>query len=217
MPSWTDLVLAPTNARNGPPDHQTIRAISRTDRRLRQIREALSTLADLGLIDLPGPEVRRDRYAQFRLLGESARPIGDRQYRPRGPFEDEDAFSLPSDFFINGWVHALESSEIALLIMLYAHHSVVGTRAGRSSVYVAGSHRVRYYGLGADAYRSHLLLEKAGILESWGPASYRRPTGGLRGFDAENPPPPLRFQIKESGFDQPALQALLNALKNVPC
>ncbi len=206
--AWTDLILTPT-AEHAP---AAVRAVSRTDRRLRQIREALGTLASLELIALPEPGIQRDRYQQFQLLHEAPRPVGDPvPYRVPAPGWFG-LFALDVAFFTSGWIHVLEPSEIAFLCMLQAHRDSPTRWPDRKLISIRGRDRVRYYGLGADAYRSHILLEDAGLLEVLNPVK-RRPNGTVVGFDPHKPPPPMEFRIIESAFAQPALPAMLGALR----
>jgi hypothetical protein len=111
--SWVDLAgpdadTAPLVSRH--------RAINARDRRVRQVRQALLTLAanDVQLVEfIKSKPDAPPRYHEFRLLHEAGRAIGDPvPYTVPMPTE-QNLFSLDARLFTNGWVNVLKDTELA--------------------------------------------------------------------------------------------------------
>jgi hypothetical protein len=176
---------------------------------VRQVRQALQTLAadDVRLVEFTKPDALR-RYDGFRLLNEAGREVPYAVPRPTG----QNLFSFDARLFTNGWVNVLKDTELAFLCMvadLQAH-------TGDDPVYIDGYTRIGYYGLGTDGYQAHHLLQKAGLLQVTR-AEVRRPDGTFKAPDRKGPYDlsggPSSFRLVSDGFSQPALPAIINALR----
>lgn len=209
--SWVDLVGPSADA---VPIVSGSRAINVRERRVRQIRQALLTLAadDTQLVEFTEPEAMR-RYLRFRLLREAGRAIGDQvRYAVPMPIE-QDLFSLDARLFTNGWVNVLKDTELAFLCMVA---DLQARRGGNGPVPVSGEIRIGYYGLGADGYQAHHLLQRAGLLQV-ARSEARRPDGTFKAPDRKVRYPtfgaPNRFRLISDGFSQPALPTIIDALR----
>ena len=210
--SWVDLVGAsadPTRRISGG------RSINNIERRARQIRQALLTLASDGgqLVEFADPSASR-HYRSFYLMNEARRDIGSAvRYAVPGVMETN-VFRLDTGLLTNGWVNILEDTELAFLFMV----ADLQARASDSDpVPVDGQTRVGYYCLGTDGYQSYHLLERVGLLRVARPAA-RRLNGTFRAA-TDNPDEiegaPLKFSIDRNGFGQAALDAVMRALQGL--
>lgn len=210
--SWVDLVgpdadTAPMVSRH--------RAINARDRRVRQVRQALLTLAanDVQLVEfIKSKPDAPPRYHGFRLLHEAGRVIGDRvPYTVPMPTE-QNLFSLDARLFTNGWVNVLKDTELAFLCMV----GDLQAREGYDAVPITGRIRIGYYGLGTDGYQAHHLLQRTGLLQIKR-SKVRRPDGTFKAPDREAPydlsGAPNSFCLVSDGFSQPALPAIIRALQ----
>jgi hypothetical protein len=212
--SWVDLVAASTAT-----DRiiSGVRSINDRERRVRQIRQALATLAadDVQLLAFADPGARR-HYQGFRLLHEGGRrAIGD-QVSYAVPRETEpELFGLDARLFTNGWIHVLADTELAFLCMVA---DLQARNAGDDLVPVPGAVRVGNYCLGTDGYQAHHVLNRLGLIQVRRPRG-RRADGTFRGYDPE-----LsgvvgalhRFGLLSDGFARPALRTALRALGGLP-
>jgi hypothetical protein len=208
LASWVDLIGA-----SAATDRivSGSRSINDRDRRLRQIRQALLTLASdtVQLVAFTDPRAKR-RYQGFRLMHEAGRrAIGDPvPYVVPRPTE-RGLFSIDARMFTNGWIHVLTDTELAFLCMvadLQAHDG------GTDAVSVPGDLRVGLYCLGTDGYQAHHLLSRAGLIQVKRPRGRRR-DGTFKGYIpdiAEGVP--HSFRIVSEGFAQPALRTVIRAL-----
>ena len=207
--TWVDLVGPDTDT---PPIVSRHRAINARERRVRQVRQALLTLAadDVQLIEFTKPDAMR-RYHEFRLLHETGRPIGDQvPYAVPMPTE-QNLFSLDARLFTNGWVNVLKDTELAFLCMM----ADLQARNGYGPISIPGDIRIGYYGLGTDGYQAHHLLQRTGLLQITR-SEVRRPDGTFKAPDREAPydlsGAPNSFCLASDGFSQPALPAIIRAL-----
>lgn len=174
------------------------------DKRARSVRGALQALEAAGLVLLPGEPGSRNRFETFVLLNECGIEAVGEAEEYRVPTSKQMAFTLPSGFITNGWVHVLEDSEIALLLMVACHK---GGWLEDELVVVPPDVRLKNYGIHRDAYSSaRKMLEWCGLLvvEEMG----RHEDG--RAENAELRTHRLRLQI--SGFEETATPRLLQEL-----
>lgn len=210
LASWVDLVGADADIsriRSGN------RSINNLERRARQVRQALQTLAasDVQLVDLDDPGAARP-YHRFRLMNEAgSRAVGGAVPYAVPVAGEPNLFSLDSRFFTNGWATVLDDAELAFLCMV----ADMQARAGSSEpVPIDGQTRVGYYCLGTDGYQSHHLLQKAGLLRVTRPV-VRRPDGTFKASSSgqdEIEGAPLKFALVREGFRLSALQTIMRAL-----
>lgn len=147
--SWAHMLASPAVHGEGSVN------VSRMDKRVRQARAALRTIASQGL-GVVGDE--------FALLQEDALPGRSDTADYRQPRAVDPTFVLPGDFINNGWVHVLEDSEILLLLM-------VACRKGRldgidPEIAIPSGVRLLNYGIARDSYgAAHRNLKQFGLLD----------------------------------------------------
>ncbi|OLM28644.1 hypothetical protein Ae717Ps2_6240 [Pseudonocardia sp. Ae717_Ps2] len=113
-PPWRGLIAASTFDKTG----RRPTARFPTDGAVEQIRYAFDRLESEGRVELRGRD-RRHRFERIRLLNEgtvNTTQVTKPGYRP--PRQVEDTIAVPAEFWLNGWVHALESNEIIAYFML---------------------------------------------------------------------------------------------------
>lgn len=127
----------------------------------RQVKGALRTLeepADDALVEIPRKANGRDHdYGRFMLMKESGRgrvPTPDRYTVPGHdtPGREPGLISIPSQFFVNGWVQVLYTSEIATWLVLRFLRSLFPRRHNESGVFLYGQVRENVFHLHRDAY-----------------------------------------------------------------
>jgi hypothetical protein len=134
-------------------------AATRRDNRIRQIKSALDKLTapGLGLIPLPNSGRRQGKYADLRLRDEN----GDRKVGPAVdylvPEAPEPHLSIPVEFYLNGWIHALTHSEIAAWLM-FRDLRFEFSPLDSFGVHISGDGRVDRYCLSRDVWNSHTML-----------------------------------------------------------
>jgi hypothetical protein len=196
---WTDLVAADaTDSISGGV------LLTAREKRGRIVRSALATLADARLVYIPGEPGVRNRFEDFVLLDErGSRSLGEvEEYCV--PKAGESTFTMPAGFVTNGWLHVLEDSEIALLLMVACRKG--GWVENDLAVIPAGV-RLRQYGIHRDAYSSaRKTLEWAGLL--------RVEEIGRHGDGrAENSELRLhRLGLEVAGFEEAAAKTMIQML-----
>lgn len=197
---WADLVAAL------PPDSNASGLFySGRDKRARTVGSALKCLEAAGLVDVPGKPGKRNRFEGFVPLHEAgAAALGERE-EYAVPEVSEMAFAMPPGFILNGWLHVLEDSEIAVLLMAacgLGSWDEDGLRA------FPGVVRLCRYGIHRDPYSAaRKTLEWFGLLEV---NEVARHEDGR----AEDDERYLhRIGLRTAGFEQPALPVIQNALQ----
>ncbi len=109
--TWVDLVAVDAAG-----DRRTKEPRTRLDNRIRQVKGAVDTLREEGLAELERANGVR-RYAGFTLMHESGRGELATPRTYTVPKANEGTIDLPVGFFLNGWVHVLQPSEIAAWLM----------------------------------------------------------------------------------------------------
>ena len=156
---WIDLVASPAQFRGS---GRTVSTVN--DKKFRQVQSGLQRLRDARLVALPQRKIgARDAtiYEDFRLLDEQGgREVGE-PLDYHVPKISEPTFELPAAFINNGWVHVLEDSEISLLLMVACG---LGKNPGED-VAIPGEVRLLQYGISRDAFDSHFVLDRMGLLD----------------------------------------------------
>jgi hypothetical protein len=181
--------------------------MSAQDKRLRQIHSALDALAEASLVWLPHKSDGSGKYENFELLEESGGRLPNQdQIRYRVPRKSEATFHLPDGFVLNGWMHVLEDTEIALLMMTACGlHSIE-----RNAIAIPAFHRVQHYGVGRDAFEGHRWLDRFGVLEV---VDVNRHFDDGRSIDyAEEGASLHRLTLRTDGFDQDAITTVRGAV-----
>ena len=208
---WSDLITAPAVHRPG-----TSTFYDAEDNRIRQIKSALTRLADdeIRLVTFPNADAKSGKFEGFRPLIESGL-LGRASRVPYTvPHDGEDTFSIPCEFFTSGWHMALTPSETALLLALWARSGT--SLPWRTGVLITldGETRIRQYGLSPDAYASHKYLDAFGVLEVV-PDDGRRSDGTYEDFADGAAPVPHKFRIHEEGFAKPAVATVMATVKGM--
>jgi hypothetical protein len=118
--------------------------------------------------------------------------------------------SLPSGLFTNGWIHLLEDSELAFLLMIAWLHA----RFGHQPVFAASDIRLLQFGLGKDSYEAHRMLNRFGLVEVHEDADRYLEGGKIAGFQEGRQPQLHRFQLTPSGFDQQATDKVREVIES---
>lgn len=174
------------------------------DKKIRSAQAALGQLRRSGLVHLPRFSERRDRYDGARLWDEegvSAAGLDPVEYRVPIPHA-EPSFTVPAALFRRGWLHVLEDSELAVLLMLSCGFRRIG---GETTIAIPGDVRTGNYGLSQAAYSSYSILADLGLLAYDGMT--RNSDGTVVDFDGE-PPTLTRFTLLPEGFKENPVRKL---------
>ena len=197
-PGWTDLVA--TDAERAGHGLTTLEA---KDKRARSVRASFKRLETAELIQFPRSEGKRGDFENYDLLDERG-SSGERQLY-KVPGSKEPLTTLPSGFIMNSWVHVLEDSELAVLLMVACGK---GSLAG-PFVSIPAETRLLHYGIGRDPYsRARKTLELFGLLKVEEVRRHRdgKTEGGENHFLH-------RFELRTDGFDEDALPTVITVLK----
>jgi hypothetical protein len=199
--SWTDLIATTAQRYSG-------RVYSgQREKKLRQVHDALRRLSspELQLIRLPNfPRTPTGKYEGFLLMHEGGAPAGgDDNQLYTVPVAGSRTMYLPDGLFLNGWIHVLEDSELAFMLML----ACLRSRFDKMPVFATSEVRLLQFGLGRDAYESHRILSHLGIVRVHeGPHPGRR-LGKAGRYLKSDPPKLHRFELLNDGFEEPAIPA----------
>jgi len=178
------------------------------DNRIRQMKGALTTLEQNGLVDVHRVASTR-QYAGFDVMRESGRGDLPTPNTYTVPKANEGALHIPSEFWLSGWIHVLQPSEIAtwlmfrhLAYMYFSHHA-------RDGVYIYGDDRETKYGIKRDAYEAHAILTDLGLLERLDGITVNDKTITIRVRDKYEP---HHFRVTDAGLDAPAVPRILAIL-----
>jgi hypothetical protein len=208
--SWVDLIATPAQRTGESRTYSGVR-----DKKVRQLHEALRRLSDpeVQLVELPYFHKRpTGKYEGFLLMREGGAPYdGTDNTRYTVPALDgeESLVRLPSKVLLNGWIHVLEDSELAFLLMLAGLRS----RFGDKQLFAAGELRLLHFGIGRDAYQSHHMLRRLGLIDVEEDHNRYVESGHVRGYSEKEPPKLHRFRLLDAGFEQPALPTAQEAIE----
>lgn len=202
---WIDLIAVPVEAQNSGKV-----SASRSSKKQRQVISALRSLSDPGvqLIRLPNASKRSGKYEGFQLCDEGGRRRGGEVPDYVVPTTTDNSFDLPIGLFTNGWIHLLEDTEIAFLMMI-AHASQ--HIAPREWVKIESGLRLFHYGLGRDAYEAHKTLQAFGLL-SVHIDEDRHDDGKVANYGQGGQPRLHEFRLLPDGFDEPAAATIKEAI-----
>ena len=197
---WADLVAAlPTDSNVGGIYHNA------RDKRARTVRKALERLEAVGLVDVPGKPGERNRFEGFVPLHEAGVEAHGEREEYTVPETSAAAFAMPPGFILNGWLHVLEDSEIAVLLM-----AACGAGAWNDDGLWAfpGTVRLRQYGIHRDPYSAaRKTLEWFGLLD------VREIDRHHDGRAEDDDRYVHRIGVSTAGFDAPALPAIQAAIQ----
>lgn len=197
---WTDLLSG-----DAVDSQSRDNVISAKDKRARSVRSALNALESAGLVMIPDDPGARGRYEDFVLLDDRGRDALGESDHYRVPRRAEAAFSLPREFITEGWLHVLEDSEIALLLMVACGE---GGWRDRNYLVMPSEIRLRNYGIHRDSFSAaRKTLEWFGLLEV---EEVARHSDG-RGEDGELSV--HRLAIRQGAFDESGPRRVVTALE----
>lgn len=203
---WSELVAAPTRQS---PDSANRQATPR-DQRVRQIKSALDKLAS-DEVRLIGLGKGRGKYEAFRLNheGSSEGMANDVPYTV--PRTSDATFDVPTDFFLNGWQHALTGSETLAYLALHELRRLDPAGHDAAGVRLTGAARIRSYGMSKDAYEDLRALCAYGLVEADVDPN-RRNNGTYEGFGEGARPMPNRYQLVNDGLRRLAIETVLGTI-----
>lgn len=197
---WTDLLSADAVDSQNRDAYITARV-----KRARSVRSALNSLEAAGLVVISERQGARGRYENLLLLNESGREALGEVEEYRVPRAADPTFTMPVGFISNGWLHVLEDSEIALLLMVACGK---GGFDDAGLTVIDSQIRLRHYGIHRDSFSAaRKTLEWFGLLHV---EEVGRHDDG-RAEEAE-----LRVHrlgLIREGFDEPAPHVVVNALR----
>ena len=204
--SWIDLIATTAERHSG-------RVYSgQREKKLRQVHDGLRRLSspEVQLVRLPNLQrTAAGRYEGFLLLQEGGAPSGggDNQLYTV-PAAESRTMYLPAGLFLNGWIHVLEDSELAFLLMLACLRSRSDTRP----VFAPSEVRLLQFGLGRDAYEAHRILSRLGLVRVHAGTHPGRRLGKTGRYLKSDPPKLHRFELLNDGFDEPAIPVTRQAV-----
>lgn len=179
-------------------------------KRAKQIENALDRLADprLALVQL-APGIGRSRFERIALNRETGSPARKDPSKYTLPTQD-DLISIPIPFFTNGWIQVLSDSEIANWLAFRDRGEMRTADAKHAHGLTMNVHtRLGTYDLTKDAWDTHLMLGRAGILiaESGEVSSEQREDGQYR-FRKD----PNVFRLDDAALEQNGQTVMIKAV-----
>ncbi len=152
--SWADMIA--TEAR---PTRVGTQFYVEKDKRARSVGQSLKTLEKAGLVSLG--RVGSRNVVTFLDEGGVTSAGGAVPYEV--PLRTEPTVTLPGEFVLNGWMHVLDDSEIAVLFMAACGK---GGFADENGYAIPGAVRLLNYGIGRESYSKALkTLSWFGLLD----------------------------------------------------
>lgn len=212
---WTDLLVTP--ATDSAADADWVATAG--EKKYRTLYSVLNTLLDLDLVRLPNAGATKGVLEQFRLLTErglrvvkrddGSHRIPNKTYRI--PTSATDYFTVPISFFTRGWVHVLEDTEIALLLIVCYWQCLNPGQPFRIPTAV----RDRRHCLGRDAYSdSARVLASLGLIHVEADQEPRA-TRAAAGLGNRWSSRPHEFQLLPDGLDTDADLAMFKHLREL--
>ena len=207
--SWIDLIATPAQRHSG-------RVYSgQREKKLRQVHDALRRLSspEVQLVRLPNfQRTGAGKYEGFVLMREGGAPSGGGENQLYTvPAADASTMYLPAGLFLNGWIHLLEDSELAFLLML----SCLRSRFGKMPVFATSEVRLLQFGLGRDAYEAQHLLSLLGIVRIHADPHQGRRLGKTGRYLRSDPPKLHRFELVNETFGEPAIPIMREVMNHI--
>lgn len=198
--SWIDLL-----ASDAEPYGEGKHRMGVPAKKTRQMVSAIDRLAKEELVELAGTgKPGAKKYEGFLLMHElGRRPHGSAMPYTVPVVPQERAFPVPVTLFTRGWVHVLEDSELAFILMMAAFHHAMG---GQSFTIDADTRLLRF-GMKHDGYEAHMMLSRLGLVTVI-PDDRRRPDGTVEEFHSEGTGLLHVLRFIPAGFDCDALTTL---------
>lgn len=198
--SWIDLVASDAESSGTGKYHMSASA-----KKIRQMESALDRLAAEELVELIGAEEPgTGKYEKYRLMHEGGRRATgpNVSYQVPDP-QRERAFPVPATLFTDGWVHVLEDTELAFILMMASGHHTMGGQAFR----ITAADRLLRFGIGRDAYEAHMMLSRLGLVTVTQDPG-RHLDGKVRDFGSGGKAIPHTLGFVPAGFERDAFTTL---------
>jgi hypothetical protein len=149
--SWIDLIASDAEPYGKGKHHMSVSA-----KKTRQMETTIDRLAKEELVELARTsEPGTRKYEGFVLMHEGGRR---RPHGPNIPYQvpvvpPEQAFPVPVTLFTNGWIHILEDSELAFILMMAAVHHATGGQVFT----ITAEDRLLRFGMKHDGYEAHMM------------------------------------------------------------
>lgn len=206
-------------------DVQSTGAITRKDNRVRQVKTALELLSgkDIQMTEFPSGGRGYRKFLDIRMQKEEGPRLGDPiPYTVPLNVTSPKVLSIPAGFFLNGWIHALTSGEIAAWLMFRHLYSVYGPTGppepdgsiGRGQ-HISGYDRLVTYDLTKACWNNHSTLTDFGLLDF--EADERRHENGTVddfGDEDSSTPERHRFQLVDDALSDRAVPLVMARLEN---
>jgi hypothetical protein len=210
---WTDLVALDATASGSGPTY-----VSTRSKKGRQFCRTLDRLAAEQLVMLPVGKFG-NIHEGFLLMHERGFHLADandrwsyrygsrNNDRYRTPRRGDTTFSIPTELFTNGWIHILEDSEIALLLIL----AYLQAKAPGSEFTINSEERVLNFGLGRDSYQTHTMLQRLGLAT----VTNHDREAHAEGFDHRKFAAPLAFRYHADGLRRSGPETLIRSIDSI--
>lgn len=198
---WTHLVATGAESSGRGRTRSTV-----VDKNLRQIQSALKRLKAESLVDCPNFAAAHGKYEGFLLNMEDERRRSTNDLY-RVPEHEEAYFTVPLALFTSGWIHVLEDSELALLLITARNRHLHGDE----ELPLPGNIRVVHHGLSQDAFEAHRVLDYLGLIDVT--SDYRRQTDGRVHKYNENGAEPHKLLFQPEALKDSAIPAFLDAIE----
>ncbi|MBP2456210.1 hypothetical protein [Mycolicibacterium lutetiense] len=200
-----NLLAVPASHR--PSEESTFSSNSRENRK-RQIRGGFVQLDKQGLAELPtGGRKGAPRFNVVHL-NEDTRASASAVKRYTRPRTASRVVTIPLAFFLNGWVHALSKSEIAMWLMLRDLAQRSDRTHAPDQLHISGRERLLQYDLSRAVWDTHSALEDFGLI-----VVHKDPNRRANGttLDGERAAP-HRFELRDEGLAADGLATVLKSL-----
>ena len=114
---------------------------------------------------------------------------------------------MPAALFTSGWIHVLEDTELAFILMMAACHH----QTGGQPFSMPGTDRLDRYGIGRDAYEAHKMLSRLHLVTVT-PDPGRHPDGKVEGYNEEHQALLHAFTFHPDQFSRDALTEVRNQI-----
>ncbi len=179
----------------------------RSAMRADQVHNALDILAAEGLVEL-GP-AGQTRFAAMWLCHEAGRPPGKDATRYKHVASGEQTVSIPIEFFTNGWIQVLTDSEIwAWLVFRCSGGMTSADVNSAEGIELTAATRLGWYDLTRDAWDTHAMLDRFGMLTTHPGEVITGLKGGQQRFERA----PHRFHLDDGVFKKPGYSAVVSAV-----
>jgi hypothetical protein len=205
--SWVDL-LASEATSSGTGKYY----MSESAKKIRQLENTLDRLAAEELVAFTsGKKPGTGKYERFKLMNEGGRRATGPNVEYELPDPKQEAvFGIPVALFTSGWLHVLEDTELAFLLMVMrCSHSMAGV-----PFRIPAADRLLRFGIGRDAYDAHVLLSELGLITVTEDPG-RHVDGKVKDYGAGGMALPHTLSFNPAGFDRDGLSALHSAIDNL--